>query len=79
MDPNSGDIRDAILVHCDMETRSTCVLPAPAETPVLSHHRAEEDGLWLSEMSNGMKVTRIIFVILLFIIRKTMWYDGGLS
>lgn len=55
MDPNAGDIRDAILVHCEMSNRATCVLPMPAETEKLISNE-KQDEQWLSEMNGGIKV-----------------------
>lgn len=56
IDPNEADPRDAILVYCERETRGSCVLPKPQETPVLSYEGAERE-TWLSEMPGGMKIT----------------------
>lgn len=55
MDPNEGDIRDAILVYCDMETRATCVMPKPVSSPEI-HYKGRESEIWLGEIENGMKV-----------------------
>lgn len=55
VDPNEGDIRDAILVHCDLENRATCVLPQPKKSEpiiVIGH----EQEVWLGEIKGGMKV-----------------------
>lgn len=60
VDPNAGDIRDAILVRCEMETRSTCILPMPSQTNQISGN-GNNDDIWLSEMDKGMKVSIIIY------------------
>lgn len=57
IDPNDGDIRDAILVHCDKETKATCIIPKPDKTPEISVHDKQEESNWLSEMSNGIRIT----------------------
>lgn len=56
IDPNEGDVRDAILVYCDAKTKSTCVLPQPLRTKEL-HHIGDEKEVWLGEMEAGMKIT----------------------
>lgn len=58
MDPNEGDIRDAILVHCDMTTTATCIYPQPNRTPEITYV-GEEQEIWVTEVEGGMKV-RII-------------------
>ena len=43
MDPNEGDVKDAIVVHCDMETKATCVLAKPEMSQEFTYqyqHRA---------------------------------------
>lgn len=55
IDPNDGDIRDAILVYCDLKKRASCVVPAPAKSDEISYQGKEAE-IWLSEMSNGMKI-----------------------
>lgn len=55
IDPNEGDVRDAILVYCDMERKASCVLPQPSKTSVVTHPRGEQE-IWLSEMKKGIKV-----------------------
>jgi len=56
IDPNDGDKRDAILVHCDMVKKSTCVKPQPNRSENI-HYTGEERELWLGEVRNGMKIT----------------------
>lgn len=63
VDPNAGDIRDAILVRCEMETRSTCILPMPSQTKQISGN-GNTDDVWLSEMDKGMKVNNILIIII---------------
>lgn len=55
VDPNAGDIRDAILVHCEMATRSTCIISMPTQTEELSYDGNENEA-WVSEIKGGMKV-----------------------
>ena len=59
VDPNEGDTRDAILVHCDMEKRATCVLPRPERTQEIIFN-TEQQEVWLGEEKGGMKVSRHI-------------------
>lgn len=56
IDPNEGDLRDALLVYCDHVTRGTCIIPQPKETNVLSYVGRERE-IWLGEMTGGMKIT----------------------
>lgn len=56
IDPNDGDKRDAILVFCDMEKRSTCVTSSPQRSQNL-HYVGDEREVWLSELENGMKIS----------------------
>jgi collagen type II alpha len=56
IDPNEGDIRDAILVYCDLEKRATCILPKPTQTAELSPKNVDQES-WLSEIPGGMKIT----------------------
>lgn len=49
MDPNEGDTKDAIVVHCDMEKKATCVLPQPGMTQEFNW-RGQTRGLtWLGD------------------------------
>lgn len=59
MDPNEGDIKDAILVYCDMKKRASCILPKPERSPEVNYQGKEME-IWLGEIENGLKV--IIFV-----------------
>nr|CAD7260945.1 unnamed protein product [Timema shepardi] len=56
VDPNEGDVRDAILVACDMEKKMTCLLPSPIRTPEIKYI-GEEPELWVGEMEGGMKIS----------------------
>lgn len=56
IDPNDGDRTDAILVHCDMPKRATCVRSQPKRSKNI-HYVGEENEIWLSEVHNGMKIT----------------------
>lgn len=55
VDPNEGDIRDSILVHCDMENKATCIMPKPIKSPEI-HYRGKDSEVWLGEIENGIKV-----------------------
>lgn len=55
IDPNEGDVRDAILVYCDAEKRATCILPNPSRSPEITHITDQQE-TWLSEIDGGMKV-----------------------
>lgn len=56
IDPNEGDKRDAILVHCNKLTKATCVIPQPNRSGNI-RHEGEEKEVWLGEVHNGMKIT----------------------
>lgn len=49
MDPNEGSVNDAIVVHCDMEQRSTCVLPQPGMTQEYNWVGRQRGVTWLGE------------------------------
>lgn len=55
IDPNEGDIRDAILVRCDAEKRSTCIFASPTRTREISHVGNEIE-VWLNDIGNVPKV-----------------------
>lgn len=55
VDPNDGDIRDAILVYCDLKKRATCVVPAPIKSEQINYIGKESE-IWMSEIPNGMKM-----------------------
>lgn len=56
IDPNEGDRKDAILVHCDMPKRATCVRSQPKRSNNIQYVGDEKE-IWLSEVHNGMKLT----------------------
>lgn len=56
IDPNEGDIKDAILVHCDVEKMATCVMPSPTKSKQLSY-KGNEKEIWIGEMEGGIKLT----------------------
>jgi hypothetical protein len=58
VDPNEGDIRDAILVHCDMVNKATCLYPQPNHTPEITYV-GEEQEIWVTEVEGGMKVCTV--------------------
>lgn len=55
IDPNEGDKRDAILVHCDMAKKATCVYPNPAKSSRIVNTGSEKI-VWLSKVHGGMQV-----------------------
>lgn len=55
VDPNDGDIKDAILVYCDMEKKATCIMPKPAQSSEI-RYKGRDPEIWLGEIENGMKV-----------------------
>lgn len=56
IDPNGGDMNDAILVHCDMDTGSSCVYPKPMQSKDIQY-KGKEKEVWLSEMEEGFTVS----------------------
>ena len=56
IDPNDGDVRDAILVYCDMKERTTCVMPKPSQTAELTYDGNDPE-IWLGDMKEGIKIT----------------------
>lgn len=57
IDPNEGDIRDAVLVWCDEVTKSTCIKPQPDNIgPIDFGNRHSQPEFWLSEFENVSKV-----------------------
>lgn len=55
IDPNEGDIRDAIMVYCDMDKKASCIYPKPDESPEISYSTQKKE-FWLSDISEGFKV-----------------------
>jgi len=49
IDPNGANPKDAILVHCDMETESTCVQAKPDLSAELNIRTTDRGDLWLGE------------------------------
>ena len=56
VDPNEGDVRDAILVYCNMVNKATCLYPQPIRTPEITYV-GEEQEIWVTEVEGGMKVS----------------------
>jgi len=69
IDPNEGDIRDAILVYCDAKKRATCILPNPSRSPDITHITDQQE-TWLSEIDSGMKVALCSFLLLIVATEK---------
>ena len=59
VDPNEGDVRDAILVHCNMVNKATCLYPQPNRTPEITYV-GEDQEIWVADVEGGMKVSNII-------------------
>jgi len=60
IDPNEGDYRDAVLVRCDMITKSTCIIPQPDHIgPFDFDNRHIQPETWLSEFGNMAKVLHL--------------------
>lgn len=55
IDPNEGDIRDAILVFCDIQSRMTCIRPQPVRSQILDII-TEESETWIGDHNPGFKV-----------------------
>lgn len=55
IDPNDGDAKDAILVHCEMEKKASCVFPSPQRSQELQYI-GDEPEIWLGEIEKGIKV-----------------------
>ena len=49
MDPNEGDVKDAIVVHCDMESKATCVLAKPEMSKEFTYQRRARGIVWLGD------------------------------
>lgn len=56
IDPNEGDIRDSILVYCDLPKRATCIMPQPIKSKEMSPVSTDHE-IWLGEVEGGMKIT----------------------
>lgn len=56
VDPNEADIRDAILVHCDMDNKATCVFPSPSRSPEINYI-GDKTEIWLEDFEKGIKVS----------------------
>lgn len=61
VDPNEGDVKDAILVKCDFESNATCVLPSPSKTSEIDYTGREQE-VWLSEIDPDFKVCAILLI-----------------
>lgn len=57
IDPNEGDVRDAILVYCDVNKGASCVVAQPQRS---DHIKADDSdsGIWLGEVQGGLKVPK---------------------
>lgn len=57
VDPNEGDIKDAVLVHCDMVNKATCIIPSPMKSDEIKT-TSERSEVWLGDIEGGIKVSR---------------------
>lgn len=58
IDPNEGDIKDAILVYCDAATNSTCVHAKPADSGEMSWTGRSRSHIWFGEdIPGGFQLT----------------------
>jgi len=56
IDPNGNDVKDAIMVTCNMETGATCIHPKPAKSQQITIMSDEPD-MWVGEMEdNGFDI-----------------------
>ena len=54
IDPNSGNPKDAILVHCDMEKSATCIYPKPSISDEVYYVTQERGAnVWFSDIPNN--------------------------
>lgn len=67
VDPNEGDSKDAILVHCDMEKKATCIIPKPEKSAEI-RYEGKDSEIWLGEISNGFKVISKCLILLIDLI-----------
>lgn len=63
IDPNGGEVKDAILVYCDMATGGSCIYPKPMESKDITY-KGDEKEAWLSEMEDGFTVSNTICLAL---------------
>lgn len=56
VDPNEADIKDAILVYCDMEKKATCVFPSPNKSSEINYI-GDKPEIWIGSIENGLKVS----------------------
>lgn len=52
IDPNGMDVKDAIMVHCNMDTGSTCVQPKPAMSQEITIASTETDA-WIGDIDTN--------------------------
>jgi collagen type II alpha len=57
IDPNEGDINDALLVQCDMTKRASCVMPSPKKTNEIQYTGKVDQEVWLGEMDGGIQMS----------------------
>lgn len=58
IDPNEGDVKDAILVYCDIQKRMTCIKPVPVKSEIINIISDEQE-IWLGEHDPGFKVQSV--------------------
>lgn len=57
IDPNEGDPKDAIQVHCDMAAKASCINPSPSKVPKKAHYIGRSRHTWFSDMEGGFQFT----------------------
>ena len=56
IDPNGNDVKDAIVVYCNMDTGASCIHPKPAKSQQITIMSDEQD-MWVGEMEeNGFDI-----------------------
>merc|ERR1719312_1885756 len=56
IDPNGNDVKDAIVVYCNMGTGASCIHPKPAKSQQITIMSDEQD-MWVGEMEeNGFDI-----------------------
>ena len=49
MDPYEGDVKHAIVVHCNMEIKATCVFAKPEMSQEFTYQRRARGIVWLGD------------------------------
>lgn len=57
IDPNEGDVNDALLVHCDSVKRASCLYPSPMRTSEIKYVGPVDEQIWLGDMKGGIQIS----------------------